>query len=106
MKRIILILTVALTLVLTSCDVHFGELHYDVPWWTIAIPTGIILLAVFIIGGIVLSKKEYVCPYCGNTFSPKWYKAAYTIHFNDDRVFKCPHCKKRGLCNIKRNTKK
>ncbi|MBQ7760855.1 MAG: hypothetical protein IJ400_02255 [Clostridia bacterium] len=102
MKRTTLFFTILSALTLTSCDVHFGNIHYDVPWWVIAIPTGIILFAVYIIGGIILSKNEYVCPHCNKTFSPKWWKAAYSIHLNSDRVLKCPHCKKRSLCKIKR----
>ena len=106
MKGISLLSMLALTLALTSCDVHFGDVHYDVPWWVIAIPTVIILLTAFIVGGIIISKKKYVCPNCGYVFSPKFYKAAYSVHLNDDRVFKCPHCKKRGLCSPVRKNKK
>lgn len=102
MKNITLLLIIISTLMFSSCDVHFGNIHYDVPWWVIAIPVAVILLSVYIIGGIILSKNEYVCPNCNKTFSPKWYKAAYTIHLNNDRVFKCPHCKKRGLCKLKK----
>lgn len=46
MKRTIalFVFTIILTFMLTSCDVHFGDTHYDVHWWVIAIPVVIILV--------------------------------------------------------------
>lgn len=89
---------------LTSCDVHFGTTHYDVPWWYIAIPTAIfstlICLIAFPVAGKHLAKKKYVCQKCGKTFHPKWYVAMFSIHINDDRLFKCPYCGQKGFCHL------
>ena len=85
-------------LVLTSCDVHFGSAHYDVPWWVIALPVSLILLMTYRIGGKIISSHKYVCPKCLESFYPEWWAAGVSLHINDDRYFKCPHCKKRSFC--------
>ena len=107
MKKILLsIFTIAIMLTLCSCEVHFFNLRYDVPWWVIAIPTAVVLILTFVIGGIVLSKNEYICPHCNHTFKPKWHRVGFSVHLNSDRVLKCPNCKSRGLCHIKRKKEK
>ncbi len=32
---------------LVSCDVHFGDVHYDVPWWVIAVIVVPVVLIIF-----------------------------------------------------------
>lgn len=85
-------------LFLTSCDVHFGSVHYDVPWWVIALPISLIFLVIWRIGGKGISSHKYVCPKCLESFYPEWWAAGVSLHINDDRYFKCPYCKKRSFC--------
>ncbi len=82
----------------TSCDVHFGSIHYDVPWYTIVIIDVIVIAAITLIAGVALSKNTYKCPDCGEELSPKWYRAAFTMHDGSSRVFKCPKCGRKGFC--------
>ena len=91
----ILILT---ALVLTSCEVHFGNNRAYVQWYVIAVPVIVFVIACLVIAGVILSKNTYVCPECGKRFHPKWYRAMLTPHINSDRVLKCPHCGKKSLC--------
>ena len=91
---------ISVLLSLTSCDVHFGATHYAVPWWYIAIFSTLICLIAFPVAGKHLAKKKYVCQKCGKTFHPKWYVAMFSVHINDDRLFKCPHCGKKGFCPL------
>lgn len=86
---------------LTACEVHFGDVHYsNVPWWVIAIPTVLLLLFVWCAEGKAIAGRKHYCPKCGETFYPKWWKAAFTIHINGDGVFRCPHCGWKGFCHI------
>ena len=103
MKRFFILL---LPLILfSSCNAHIGAQQYDVPWWMIFIPTVVFLAAIWYFYGKHLSEKEYVCPKCGKRFHPPWQKAAFAIHFNDDRVFTCPHCHHRGFCTPEKTGK-
>lgn len=99
-KKIIAVvsLLLLLTLFLTSCRVNWFDRHYDVPWWGIAVPVVIFFAVVWIVMGKSLAKKEYICSSCNKIFYPKWWNAAISIHINDDRVFKCPHCGRKGFC--------
>ncbi len=83
---------------LTSCDVHFGNTHYDAPWWAVTIPTVVIIAAACLIAGKVITSHKYICPKCSESFYPKWWEACFSLHINSDRLFKCPHCKKRSFC--------
>jgi len=99
MKKIfILVLVLCIVLTLASCEVHFMGQSYDVEWWVIAAPVAIILILTFIIAGCIISKNEYICPSCKGAFYPAWWKGAFSVHINSARVFKCPHCGKRGFC--------
>lgn len=99
MKKISFVFSVLfLPLCLTSCEVHWFDESYDVHWWVIAIPTLLILAAAWFFDGKAISKKEYRCPKCQRNFYPTWWKAAFSVHLNDDRVFKCPHCGRKGFC--------
>lgn len=105
MKKSICILglTISILVWLTSCQVKWFDKSYDVPWWVIAISTALFVLAVWYFAGKIISKKEYICQTCKGSFYPKWYVAAFTIHINDDRVFKCPYCGKKGFCHVSRD---
>lgn len=104
MKKImtILLLCGAVGLSLTSCTVNWFDRQFDVPWWVIAVPVAVFSAIVWVAAGKHIASKKYVCPTCGQGFYPKWWRAALSVHVNDDRVFKCPHCGKRDLCTPSR----
>ena len=106
MKKILalFVLICILTVLLTSCQVNWFDQQYDVPWWVISIPITILSVLVWIVAGKHIASKKYVCPKCNKTFYPKWWKAALSIHMNDDRVFKCPHCGRKGFCPLSRES--
>lgn len=103
-KAAIVWVMIVLSLLLTSCKVNWFDQQYDVPWWVIAVPIVIISAIVFFALGKHIASRKYVCPKCNKTFYPTWWKAAFSIHVNDDRVFKCPHCGKKGFCSLSRET--
>ncbi len=92
------LLLILLALFLTSCEAHVGNDRFDVKWYVIAIPATVFTVACVVIAGIVLSKNTYVCPECGERFHPKWWRAMLSLHDGSDRVFKCPHCGRKGFC--------
>ena len=68
MRKYILAVCVPLWLVpmLTSCEVHFGDVHYsNVPWWVIAIPTVLLLLFAWCATGKAIAGRKHYCPKCG-----------------------------------------
>lgn len=103
-KAAIVWLIFVLPLSLSSCKVNWFDQQYDVPWWVIAVPVVIFSAIVFFVAGKHITSKEYVCPKCNKTFHPKWWQAAISIHVNDDRVFRCPHCGRKGFCPLSRET--
>ncbi len=80
-------------------EIHFGSKSICLPWWTVAIPSALILIIPIIIIARAYSKKKFVCPECNKAFHPKTRNALLLIHMNDDVYFKCPHCKKRTMCH-------
>ena len=106
MKRsitIVLIIGVNLFF-LTSCEVNWFDQQYDVPWWVIAVPVVVFSAIVWFAAGKHIASKKYFCPKCNKSFYPKWWHAAISIHMNDDRVFRCPHCGRKGFCPLSRDT--
>lgn len=93
-----------LSLALTSCQVNWFDQHYDVPWWVITVPTVILFAIVFYAVGKYISTKKYICPKCNQSFYPKWWQGAFSLHINDDRLFKCPHCGEKNFCNISKHS--
>ena len=87
----------ALALSLTACEAHIGDHSFEVPWYFIAIPVAVFSALVFVITGVVISKNTYVCTECSHRFHPKWWKAAFSLHLNSDRLFKCPNCGHKGF---------
>lgn len=85
-------------LMLSSCDVHVGNQHADVPWYVIAIPTVIFLAIVFTITGYCLKKHTYKCPECSEEFHPKLFSSAILYSNGQEALLKCPKCKKRSYC--------
>ena len=104
-KRIgIFIFAVCLTMLsLTSCTVNWFDRTYEVPWWVIVIPSALIVVISLWLAGKHIASQEYICPECGKKFYPKWHQAAFSVHMNDDRVLKCPHCGKKGFCHLSRD---
>lgn len=50
-----------------------------------------------------VSGKTFVCPYCKQRFVQKKPKNVYFSNMANNSAFlKCPHCKKRGICNESR----
>ena len=97
-KKISLIgIFVVLALFLTACEVHIGNHSFEVSWYFIAIPVAVFTVLVFVIAGIAISKNTYVCTECSHRFHPKWWKAAFSLHINDNRRFKCPSCGHKGF---------
>lgn len=104
-KRILAILCVCFMAVsLTSCKVNWFDKQYDVPWYYIAVPVVIFSVVVFFVGAKYISSKKYVCPQCHTSFHPKLFAAMFSIHMNDDRVFKCPNCGRKGFCPPSRDS--
>ena len=106
MKRsitIVLIIGVNLFF-LTSCEVNWFNQQYDVPWWVIVVPVVVFSAIVWFAAGKHIASKKYFCPKCNKSFYPKWWHAAISIHMNDDRVFRCPHCGRKGFCPLSRDT--
>lgn len=102
---VLCVLLCILTMLLSSCKVNWFDKQYDVAWWVIAIPVTIWSLAWLIGGSCYIASKKYVCPTCTRSFSPKWYRAMFSIHMNDDRLFRCPYCGKRSFCRLDRGPK-
>ncbi|MBE6718684.1 MAG: hypothetical protein E7574_05485 [Ruminococcaceae bacterium] len=100
---VFLLCTAALSL--TSCQVNWFDTHYDVPWWVIAAPVLMFSFVVWIAAGKHIASKKYMCPKCNKTFHPKWWKAAISLHINDDRFFKCPHCERKSFCHVSKERK-
>lgn len=100
MKKLTVIhLTAVLSLCLASCEVHAFNQTFEAPWWLIAIPYALFVIAVTYFAGRHIASIKYVCPHCGKRFYPKPWAAAFSMHVNDLRVFRCPHCKEKNLCN-------
>ena len=81
------------TLLLCSCKVNLFTTTADVPWYTIAIPVFIVLVAAY----FILMNTTFVCPHCKTEFKPKWYQLSVTVHFMGKRLAKCPNCKRKGF---------
>ena len=87
-----------ITLLLTSCTVNWFGGTVEVPWYYVAIP----ILLIFILGYIILMSKTYICPHCNTEFKAKPHQLYVTVHFNGKRIAKCPTCKRKGFCKVKK----
>ncbi len=103
MKKLLSVILFLSVLVfgLTSCQINVNWLgkQYPVPWWMIVIPSIVIIAVALVFSGKHVASKEYVCSECGEKFYPKFFQAIFSVHLNDARVFKCPHCGKKGFCS-------
>ena len=99
MKKIcFLLLLLASALSLSSCKVNWFSETVDVPWYYVAIPVTLI----FLIGYVILMSNTYVCPQCHTEFKAKPYHLFVAVHFGGKRIAKCPHCHRKGFCQVKR----
>lgn len=94
MKKYIVLFIIMSSVMLTSCQVNIGESTFYVHWLVIAIPVFILLLLV----GLPLGRIKYYCPNCKKTFYTSWIKCVFSVHINNERALKCPHCKKISMC--------
>lgn len=103
MKKIsiVFLLMFASVLSLTSCEVHFGQNSFDVPWWVIAVPVLFITIIIMVMVQKDIIGNSYSCPQCGECFKPKWYEFSAWLHINDSRVVRCPKCGRKGFCKPK-----
>ena len=97
-KAILFFVTLITVLSLSSCTVNWLGDTMDVPWYFVAIPA--LLIALF--GYLILMSKTYVCPICKTEFKAKPYQLYVTIHMGGKRIAKCPNCKRKGFCRVKR----
>ena len=100
-KRIFgVVLIILLLCCFCGCEVHWGEETYNLPWQLVSLGAVLFTAICFIIGGVHISKKRFVCPKCYKRFKPKWWRCMFSLHVNDDRVLRCPHCKYVGMCSL------
>ena len=103
-KRIFaLVLIVVILCCLCGCSVNWGGKTYNLPWQLVAVFVVPFSAICFIIGGVHISKKRFVCPKCNKHFKPKWWRCMFSLHFNDNRVLRCPHCNNVGMCSLSYN---
>ena len=99
MKKILSIFVLVLTtLSLTSCKVNWFGDTIDVPWYYVLTP----ILLISVLGYIILMSLTYICPKCKTEFKAKPYELYVMIHLNRKRLAKCPCCKRKEFCKIKR----
>lgn len=91
-----------LVLSLTSCKVNWFDRQIDAEWWQIAIPLVIWIAILTLVCKIIFTDNIYRCTKCEKTFIPEWWKPASTVHINNDRLLKCPHCGKKSFCKYVR----
>ena len=102
MKKTKLIVTLAaLSVLLTSCKVNWFGKTADVPWYCVVVPVALIFVVLY----IVILSHTYICPHCKTEFKAKPYQLYVTVHFNNKRIAKCPHCQRKGFCKIKTKSK-
>ena len=83
---------------LSACQVNWYGKQYHVSPWLIVVPVIIFTIAAWVAAGKHVTSQKYVCPKCNHSFYPRFWNAAISIHMNNDRVLKCPHCKRKGFC--------
>ena len=91
-------LLLSIPLLLTSCDVHWGSEHADVPWYVIAIPVVLFLAICYVVQSYCLTKHSYKCPECGEEFHPKMFSSFIPRYNQYEAFLKCPRCGKHSFC--------
>ena len=102
-KSLVLFIILGVTVFsMTSCQAHYLDKQFTVPWWAIVIPSVLIIAVAWFAATKHVMSQKYVCSECGKTFSPKFGNAVFSVHMNDNRVLQCPHCGKKGFCPLSR----
>lgn len=93
-------LSAVLCIMLTSCDIHLGSIHYDVPWWVAAVLSVAFLAVIIIVELYAFTEGRYKCTECGTEFFPKRYDFFVFLSPKEPsyRLLKCPCCKKARRC--------
>ena len=97
-KAISIFVLLATTLSLSSCAVNWFGDTMDVPWYYIAIPVALVA----VLGYMILMSKTYICPHCQTEFKAKPHQFYVTIHYCGKRFAKCPNCKIKSFCKVKK----
>ena len=95
MKKWMVLLLLAQTILLSSCRVNWFSESYDVPWWAVVVP----LVLIIVIAHFSIVARTYRCPECGERIRPKWYEITAWVHSERGRVMKCPKCGRMGFCS-------
>jgi rubredoxin len=98
-KLTLLFLLLAGCLLLCSCQVNWFGTTAEVPWYVVAVPVALVMVA----GYVILMNLTFVCPDCGTEFKPKKYELSVMVHFCGRRLVRCPKCGKRGYFERKRH---
>ena len=97
-KTIFISALLVVILSLTSCTVNWFGDTAEVPWYVIAVPVLIIMVAAY----AILMSKTYICSYCNAEFKVKPYQLSVMLHCNNKRYAKCPCCHRKGFFKSKR----
>lgn len=97
MKRLYSLLSIFVyPLLLSSCDIHFGSKHYDVPWYFVLILALLLLILpvrLLISENKRASKTKYTCTKCGEAFYPvKKINVGGLSNTAGYRLLRCPYC--------------
>lgn len=90
---------------LTACTVNWGTEQYEVPWYILTPPLVIFCAILFTVSTRLIMSYPFRCAKCGQSFHPKWYQAVLSFHIGSSRLFRCPHCGHKGMCEVDRNDK-
>ena len=88
---------------LTSCTVNWGMEQYEVPWYILTPPLIIFSAILFTVSTRLIMSYAFRCAKCGKTFHPKWYQAILSFHIGSSRLFRCPHCGHKGMCDVSKD---
>ena len=88
---------IASMLLLAGCRVRWFDQTFDMPWYVIAVP----IVLIIIIAHIYILSGTYICPKCSTEIKPRWYHLFTYIHYDDERVARCPKCNRLGFCKRK-----
>ncbi len=88
----------ALLPLLTACTLRLSDTLYEVPWWIILSIVGAVILLILVPALKNTKRIWFTCPLCNRKFKPAAARILFSLHANDNRVLKCPHCGKRSMC--------
>ena len=107
MKKFILYLTLLCNIMLLSgCEIHFGDKRYEIPWQVALIINLLISLPFILLFYFTLPNKFWAyCPKCESVFYVKKRVISFKTHSPEYIEFlcKCPCCGKRSVCRSSYN---